>query len=149
MILVRITWQLIITWLGAENSITWPDHDNVVLCGSCDLTLLLECKGVLWTMKTCCCFVFSKKNIYSLRPLDVFVRHQARSSLAQIMACHLIGPRPLPEPMLDYCWLDPGEQISVKFELKFLCFHPGGFHSSKCAWKCLESGVHFVSASMY
>ena len=38
----------------------------------------------------------------------------------------------------------PGNKISVKFYLKFLYFH-----SRKCVRKChLESGGHFVSASM-
>ena len=30
------------------------------------------------------------------------------------MACRLIGAKPLSEPMLDYCQLDPCEHISVK-----------------------------------
>ena len=36
------------------------------------------------------------------------------SSLFQIMACRLIGAKPLSEPMLDYCQLDPCEHISMK-----------------------------------
>ena len=35
------------------------------------------------------------------------------------MACRLFGAKPLPEPMLPYCRLDPKEYISVKFSLKF------------------------------
>ena len=31
------------------------------------------------------------------------------------MACRLFGAKPLPEPMLTYCQLDPREQFSVKF----------------------------------
>ena len=38
-----------------------------------------------------------------------------RSALFQIMACHLLGAKPLTQPMVDYCWLDPYEQTSVKF----------------------------------
>ena len=49
------------------------------------------------------------------------------SSLVQILACRLIHAKPLSEPMLDYCPLDPKEQISLKLELKFL-----HFHSRKC-----------------
>ena len=41
-------------------------------------------------------------------------------------------------------FIHPREQIILKFELKFL-----SYHSRKCVWKCcLESGGHFVSASM-
>ena len=64
--------------------------------------------------------------------------------LVQIMACRLDGAKPLSEPMLEYCWLDPWEQTSVKYQSKFELFHP-----RKCAGKChLENGGHFVSASM-
>ena len=47
------------------------------------------------------------------------------------MACRLFGAKPLPEPMLAYCQLDPWEQVSVKFESEF-----HNFHSRKCIWKC-------------
>ena len=35
------------------------------------------------------------------------------------MACRLFGAKPLPEPMLAYCQLDPWEQIYVEIELMF------------------------------
>ena len=28
-------------------------------------------------------------------------------SLVQIMSCRLVGAKPLSEPILEYCWLDP------------------------------------------
>ena len=31
------------------------------------------------------------------------------------MACRLFGAKPLSEPMLEYCLLDHGEQISMQF----------------------------------
>ena len=37
-------------------------------------------------------------------------------ALIRVMACRLFGAKPLPEPMLAYCQLDPWEQTSVKFE---------------------------------
>ena len=40
-------------------------------------------------------------------------------ALVQVMACRLFGAKPLPEPMLTYCQLDPWEQTSVKFESKY------------------------------
>ena len=35
--------------------------------------------------------------------------------IGQAIACCLFGARPLPEPMIPYCQLDPQEQIPVKF----------------------------------
>ena len=43
------------------------------------------------------------------------------------------GNQPLPQPMMIYCWLDPWEQTSVKFESKYK--HP---HSRKYIWKFAE-----------
>ena len=53
------------------------------------------------------------------------------STLVKIMACRLVGAKPLSEPMVVYCQLDSWEQISMKFELKF--YH---FHSRKFIWTC-------------
>ena len=41
--------------------------------------------------------------------------------------CRLVGAKPLSEPMLECCELDPREQISLKFNSKF-----ENFHSRKC-----------------
>ena len=59
----------------------------------------------------------------SLRPNDAYMHQQTRSSLLQIMACCLYSTEPLSEPMLDYCWLDPWEQVSGKMKSKFKRFH--------------------------
>ena len=57
------------------------------------------------------------------------------------MADNLFGAKPLAEPMLYHCQLDPQEQNSVKLYSKFK-----HFHSSKCIWKChVENVGHFVS----
>ena len=53
------------------------------------------------------------------------------SSLVQVMDCHLIETKPLPEPMLAYCQLNSWKQISVKFKME--SYH---FHSRKFIWKC-------------
>ena len=37
------------------------------------------------------------------RPSDVYMRHQPRLSLVQIMACRLVDAKPLSKPMLEYC----------------------------------------------
>ena len=60
--------------------------------------------------------------------------------IEQVMAYRLLGTKPLPEPMLACCKLDPEEGISVKFESKYKTFH-----SQKCISKCrLRYGGHFV-----
>ena len=38
------------------------------------------------------------------------------------MACRLAGAKPLSAPMLEYCQLDPWEQISAKPQSKFIHF---------------------------
>ena len=60
------------------------------------------------------------------------------------MACHLFSTKPLSEPTLAYCSLDPQEQISVKFKSKY-----NDIHSRKSIWKCcLQNVNHFVLAPM-
>ena len=76
----------------------------------------------------------------SLRPTDAYLRHQPMSSLVQIMACHLFGTKPLSQPILYYCQLDPKEQTSVKLHSKFR-----HFHSRKCIWKCRLGNVFLFS----
>ena len=75
----------------------------------------------------CCTYTYpnSKKVQYlyvkytvlvtSLRPSAAYMRKQPMISLVQIMACRLFGAKPLSEPMLDYCQLEPWEQTSVQF----------------------------------
>ena len=70
---------------------------------------------------------------------------QPSPSLVQLMACRLIDPKPLSEPMLYYCQLDPQGQTFRKSYSEFKHFHSG-----KCIWKCrLENVGHLVSASIY
>ena len=43
------------------------------------------------------------------------MRQWTGSASVQVMACRLFGTKPLPDPMLTSCQLDPYEQTSVKF----------------------------------
>ena len=45
----------------------------------------------------------------------IYMRQWNRPSLVQIKACRLLGAKPLFQPMLVYCQLEPKEQSSVKF----------------------------------
>ena len=50
------------------------------------------------------------------------------SALVQIMACHLFGAKPLPDPILTYCLLEPQEQTLVKIKSKCKTFiHKNAF----------------------
>ena len=66
-------------------------------------------------------------SIHSSHPSAAYMCRWTGSSLVHAMACRLFGAKPLPEPMLTYCQLDP----SMKFESKYKIFH-----SWKFIWKC-------------
>ena len=84
------------------------------------------------------------QSVNSSPPSAEYMHQWTRSTLVQVMACHLFSAKPLPEPMLTYSQLDPKEQTSVKFELKHTTFH-----SWKCNRKCcLWNGGHFVQWGM-
>ena len=70
-------------------------------------------------------------HVNSLRQSYAYMRHQPSLSLVQIMACHLFGTKPLSEPMLFCCQLNPWEQTSAQLYLKFK-----HFHSRKYIWTC-------------
>ena len=68
-----------------------------------------------------------------------------QSVLVQVMACRLLGGKPLPEPMLIYCQLDLQEQTSVKFrmEIQNLKMHENAFENVIC-----QNGGHFVQGDI-
>ena len=55
----------------------------------------------------------------SLKRSDTYMRHWNKPSLVQIIACRLFGAKPLPEPLLFYCKLDPKYDIRRNFNRKF------------------------------
>ena len=59
------------------------------------------------------------------------MRRWTGSALVQIMACRLVGAKPLSEPLLENFQLDSWDPISTEFESEF--YH---FHSRKCIWNC-------------
>ena len=73
-------------------------------------------------------------------PNAAYMRQWIWSALIQIMACYLHGAKPLYEPKLAYCQLEPKEHISMTCCLKFKYLH-----SLKCVWTCrMSNGGHFV-----
>ena len=74
--------------------------------------------------------------INSSPPSAAYMHHWTGSALVQVMACHLFGTKPLPEPMLTY------SQWTIFSEIWIQIYN---FHSRKCIWKChLCNGGHFV-----
>ena len=62
---------------------------------------------------------------------DAYMRQEARPSLTHIMACRLVGAKPLSDPKLDYCQLGPREQISVKLiEIPTFSFQENVFENT-------------------
>ena len=59
------------------------------------------------------------------------VPHICVNELVQVMACHLLSAKPLPELILAYCRLDSWKHNLVKFESDF--YH---FYSRTCNWNC-------------
>ena len=129
----------LVLWAG----IFWSSHDNAHRCMSQDLT---NDKSTLVQLTAWCHQATSHELsqywprstrlydvtmpqwvINSSPPSAVYMRQRTGSALVQIMACRLLGAKPLPEPMQAYCQLDSWEHISPEF------YH---FHSRKYIWNC-------------
>ena len=52
-------------------------------------------------------FVWFLLPLNSLKPGDAFMGHWTLSPLVPVMAYRMLGTKPLPEPMVTYCQLDP------------------------------------------
>ena len=61
--------------------------------------------------------LFRSQCVNSLRPSDAYMRQWTNHHWFQIMACRLVGAKPLSEPLLEYCELDHWEQKSVKWTI--------------------------------
>ena len=79
-----------------------------------------------------------------VRVTHICISKLDRPSLVQKMACLLFGAKPLREPMLVYCRLDPqeGNLCDIWIEIQF--------SSMESIWKCsLQNDGHLVSASVF
>ena len=69
-------------------------------------------------------------------PLVPHIYRSIGSALVQVLACRLFS-------MLNYCQLDPGEQISMKFERKYKLFiHENAFENAVCEMAAICSGEY-------
>ena len=76
------------------------------------------------------------------------------SALVQVMACRLLGAKPLPEAILVYCQFDSWEQVSVKLESEFLSSSFKKMHLKMLSAKMaailsrgddLKKGIHYIT----
>ena len=71
---------------------------------------------------------------------DAYMCQQTKPSLVKIMACRLIGAKPLSEPILTYCYLDHEKQTNYNRNPHLFI--------KKYIWKSrLENVGHFVAVS--
>ena len=118
----------------------WPQY-NITKAQSLYIILgiiCFRCNQHRTNLQTLC-------NINSLRPSDAYMRLQNIPTLLQIMVCRLFGTKPLSEPMLPNCQLDPWEQISVKIWVGFLYVSVKKNSFENVVW---ENGGHFVQEEM-
>ena len=65
---------------------------------------------------------YTRFALSSPRADGAYMRQWAGLLLIQVMACRLVGAKPLLEAMLTYCQLYPWEQPSIKFWMKINIF---------------------------
>ena len=74
------------------------------------------------------------------RMTHICMRHWPGSSLAKLMACRLLGTRPLPEPILIHCQLDSGLWINFsKIIIEIRTFSLKIMHLKMSSAKCRPS----------
>ena len=111
--------------------------------------LCLGCLGNIWPCYTgTALYIRSVLVLLSLTLIEarvtvISLRPQiCISKLCQIMACRLLGAKPLSEPMSVYCWLDPWKQISF-IKIEYILFKKMRSKMSSAKWRpfCLDLDV--------
>ena len=69
--------------------------------------------GIYWVRHILALLLCDAGWVNSSPPSAAYMRQWTGSALVRVIACRLFGAKPLPEPMLTYCQLDPWEQTSV------------------------------------
>ena len=84
------------------------------------------------------------QGFYQMMPNDAKLRHVSWTTLVQAMPCHMLGAKPLPEPVLTNCHVGHHERTLVQFESQYT-----NFKSGKCVWNCcLLNTAYFVQTAM-
>ena len=98
---------------GTSKISAWPGARQISCYWICKIIRLWCCRHWRWLFVNQLIFPYSAS----------YMPQWIGLALIQIMACRLFGAMPLSEPMLEFCELDPWEQISVKSYSKFIHFH--------------------------
>ena len=131
------------TLVKFQNTIVFFEQIENVVCKTAALCLGLhvlravqgDCDGQL-------CNSFS---IHSLRTSDAYMRHQSRPSLVQIMACRLLGSKPLSEPMLHYCQLDLMKKLQSNcIRSSNIFFQENELENVVCCWHPFCVGLNIM-----
>ena len=80
----------------------------------------------------------------SSSPSAAYMCQWTGPTLVQVMACHLIGAKTLPEPMLVYCQLDSWDEFQWKFNQNFIIFIQQIAIENVVWW----NGGHFAQGEM-
>ena len=86
-----------------------------------------------WHQNRWQCSTWNNDNPGLLTHIHAYVGLWTMSLLIQIMACHLLSPKPSLAPKLNYCSLDPGSKLQWNLNLnKLIFFYKNGFENIIC-----------------
>ena len=79
-----------------------------------------------------------------------YVRLWTRSALDKVMACRLLGAKPLPQPTMTFCQLNPEDPTPMKSESKCKIFiHENESENVVCEMTAIVSRSHCVNILFY
>ena len=89
------------------------------------------------------------KGINSSPPGAAYIRWWIRSALVQIMACRLFGAKPLSEPMLGYCQLDPKVFSEILIKIQNFSFTKMHLKMLSAKWRPCCPGEDELATTKY
>ena len=103
------------------------------------------CVHLKWMSVTPTYVAWRQKHFFNSSPSSAaYMCQWTGPSLVQVMACRLFDAKPLPEPMLVYCQLDPGNKFRWNLNRNFILFiQENAFQNVVC-----QNGGHFVQGEM-
>ena len=114
-------------------SITWRSFDSGINAFTC-------------VIHPCAMYII----IWTQPPSAPYVRLWTGSALDKVMACHLLGAKPLPQPMMTFCQLNPEDPTPMKSESKYKIFiHENEFENVVCEMTAIVSRSHCVNILFY
>ena len=81
-------------------------------------------------------------------PNATYMRQWTLWELVKVMACRLFDAKPLPQPMLTYCQLDPNlSEIWIKITKNFI--HKNAFENAVCEMAAILSRESWVNVYIW